>query len=46
MNHNAHECESVLTIKFAGDTDDDMNINIETHVISKTTIVISAVDIL
>lgn len=31
MNHDAHECKTVPTIKFAGDTDDDMNINIETH---------------
>jgi hypothetical protein len=31
MNHNTHECETVSTIKFAGVTDDDTNINVETH---------------
>lgn len=31
MNHDAHECENMPTIKFSGDIDDDMNINIKTH---------------
>lgn len=31
MNHDAHECETVPIIKFAGHTEDDTNINIETH---------------
>jgi hypothetical protein len=31
MNHNGHECETLPIIKFAGDTDDDTNINIETQ---------------
>jgi len=31
MNHDTHECETVPTIKFARDNDDNTNINTETH---------------
>jgi hypothetical protein len=30
-NHTAQECEPVSAIKFAADTDDDINIRMETY---------------